>query len=452
MSGLFGTLSMTARALDAQRAGLTVTGQNIANLNTDGYARRALLLAESLIGGVDVTGIRARRDLLLDARVRQEIPAEAREAALADSLSVIEATLGRAGESIDARLSAFFDSFSALASDPTSTVARDGVIQQGRLLARSFNDVASGLAAARREADAQIRTSVDQVNTLAARVARLNESIAAAGDGEAEALRDEREVALQQLAELADVAVINRADGAVDVSVANGRALVLGVSSYQIDVTSTPPDGLAALSIGDTDITTAITGGRLAGALYARDTNIPAAQAQLDALAYGVAQSVNTVHQSGFDLDGNPGQAFFAPLAGAAGAAAALQLDAAIDANPSLVAASGTGAPGDNQTARALAGLRDERTMAGGTATFSDSWGQLVYRVASDTQTARAEQRSRHEVVAQVARLRDQVSGVSLDEESASMLKFQRAYEANARFFSTVNTVLDTLMNVVGAA
>ncbi|MDH4066945.1 MAG: flagellar hook-associated protein FlgK, partial [Acidobacteriota bacterium] len=120
--------------------------------------------------------------------------------------------------------------------------------------------------------------------------------------------------------------------------------------------------------------------------------------------------------------------------------------------DPSLVAASGTGAPGDNAVARALAGLRDARTMAGGTATFSQSWGQLVYRVASDTKTALAEQRSHADVVAQVARLRDQVSGVSLDEESANMLKFQRGYEANARFFSTVNSVLDTLMNVVGAA
>ncbi|MCC7241147.1 MAG: flagellar hook-associated protein FlgK [Acidobacteria bacterium] len=452
MSGLFSILTMTSHALDAQRAGLSVTGNNIANLNTEGYSRRALLLAESLIGGVEVQGIRARRDLLLEARVRQEIPAEAREAALADSLSVVETALGRSGESIDGRLSAFFDGFSALASDPSSTVARDGVLQQGRLLARSFNDMAARLTSARRDADTQVRAGVNEVNALATRVARLNQAIGGAIGGDAEALRDEREVALQQLAELADVSVLHRDDGAVDVSIAGGRALVVGADTYPVEVTSTPPAGLASLSIGGADITTSIARGRLAGALDARDTRLPAYQARLDELAYGVAQSVNTVHQGGFDLNGNPGQAFFAPLAGVAGAAAALQLDAAIDADPTLVAASGTGAPGDNQTARALADLRDTRTMSGGTATFSESWGQLVYRVGSDTQTARAEQQSRHEVVAQVARLRDQVSGVSLDEESANMLKFQRAYEANARFFSTVNTVLDSLMSFVGAS
>ena len=92
-----------------------------------------------------------------------------------------------------------------------------------------------------------------------------------------------------------------------------------------------------------------------------------------------------------------------------------------------------------------------ESASNGGSATFGESWGQLVYRVGTDTQTARAEQQSRGVVLDQVSRLRDQVSGVSLDEEAASMLKFQRGYEANARFFSTVNDVLDTLMNVVGA-
>jgi flagellar hook-associated protein 1 FlgK len=448
MAGLFGTLSMTARALDAQRAGLTVTGNNIANLNTEGYARRRLLLAESLIGGVEVTGVRAQRDRLLETRVRQEIPAEAREAALAESLGVVEVALGRPGESIDARLSAFFDSFAALSSDPTSAVARDGVVQQGRLLSRAFADTAARLESAQHDADAQVRASVSEVNTLAERVARLNVAIAEAGE-DAEALQDERELALQQLSELADVNVLYREDGAVDVSVAGGRALVMGETSYSIEVTSTPPAGLAALSMGGVDITSSMTRGRIGGAIQARDTNIPGYMQQLDELAYGVAQQINAVHQTGFDLNGAAGGAFFAPIAAVAGAASALQLDGALDADPSLIAASGTGAPGDNQVSRALADLRSARTMNGGTATFSDSWGQLVYRAGSDTRIALAEQQSRGEVVAQVERLRDQVSGVSLDEESAQMLKYQRAYEANARFFTTINSVLDTLMNMV---
>jgi flagellar hook-associated protein 1 FlgK len=450
MAGLFNLLSSTARALDAQRAGLTVTGHNMANLNTVGYTRRSLLLAESLIGGVEVQGVRAHRDLLLDRRVRQEIPAEAREGALAESLGVVEATLGRAGESLDAELTAFFDAFSSLAADPASIVARDAVARQGGRLAQAFGDMSSRLGAARRDADVQVRAAADEVNALAARVAALNQAIAGAIGGDVEGLRDEREVALQELAALADVSVLHREDGAVDVALAGGRALVMGADAYRIDVTSTPPSGMAALSMGGQDITTAISGGRLAGAIAARDAHIPAYATRLDELAYEVAQQVNAVHQTGTDLDGNPALAFFTTPGSPAGAAAAMAVNAAVAADPRLVAASATGAPGDNQVARQLAELRDARVV-GGTATFSEAWGQLVYRVATDSRTALARQRGRQEVVTQLSRLRDQVSGVSLDEEAASMLKFQRAYEANARLFSTINGVLDTLMNVVGA-
>ena len=87
--------------------------------------------------------------------------------------------------------------------------------------------------------------------------------------------------------------------------------------------------------------------------------------------------------------------------------------------------------------------------MAGGTATFGDTWSQLVYRVGTDSKAAQDEQRSRSEIVRQVELLREQVSGISLDEEAMMMMKFQRAYEANARFFQAIDQTLDTLMQSV---
>ena len=133
-----------------------------------------------------------------------------------------------------------------------------------------------------------------------------------------------------------------------------------------------------------------------------------------------------------------------------AGAAAGLAVSGAIQGNPSLVAASQTGAPGDNQVALAIAALRSQPVLAGGTASFTEGWAQLAYRVGSDADGARTEQGSRRDVLGQVERLRDQVSGVSLDEEAASMLKFQRAYEANAKYFTAVDDMLQTLMRTVG--
>src|ERR671919_2500599 len=122
---------MATRSLEAQRLGLEVTGQNIANVNTPGYTRRMPEFAaapptdaRSAGRGVDVVGIRATRDRLLERRLMQEMPAEQREAAIAEALSVVETALGTPGTSIDARLSALFDSFATLSESPTSVVAR----------------------------------------------------------------------------------------------------------------------------------------------------------------------------------------------------------------------------------------------------------------------------------------------------------------------------------------
>lgn len=451
MAGLFSSLSMAARSLEAQRAGLDVTGQNIANLNTPGYTRRRLGLAEVVdgTGGVEVLGTRALRDRVLDSRVRSAIPDESREGAIAGALALVETAIGAPGQGLDGRLAAFFDAFSALAVDPTSTVARDGAILQAKQLASAFNATARGLAGSARLADNGVRDAVGQVNTLTAQIAALNDAIATASGVDVEALRDRQLVAIEELSALTSVAVLARKDGGVDVTIPSGRALVIGGSSYAVTI-GAGTGGVATLSLGGAVITGDITTGRIGGLLHARDTLIPGYQTRLDELAFGVAQEVNTLHQSGFDLNGNPGGAFFTPPAAVAGAAAALTVSAPIQANPSLLAASLTGAPGDNQIAKAIAALRDQKVLAGGTATFTEGWAQLAYRVGSDVDTALAAQSSQRDVINQVQRLRDQVSGVSLDEEAASMMKFQRAYEANAKYFTVVDEMLQTLMRTVG--
>ena len=453
MSGLMTSLSMAARALDAQRAGLAVAGENIANLNTDGYVRRTIELAQGApgYGGVEVLGTRARRDAMLEARVRQEAPAEAREGAIANSLAVVEASLGQPGASLDAQLTAFLDGFADLAQDPTSTVARDNVVLQGGLLARSFNDLSSRLSDAERAADKEVRGGIDLINTLAAQVAHLNAAIGGANGADTEGLQDQLGLALKELAELAGVSVVNRPDGGADVSLGDGRAIVMGANAYALSATSVAPSGFASVALGGVDITGELAKGRMSGWLDVRDVNIPGYRSRLDTIAFAVVTEVNTLHQAGIDALAGTGNRFFAPLGAAAGAAAAIAVDAGVAGDSRKISASQTGAAGDNQVAKAIADLRGARVV-NGTATFTESWGQLVYQVGSDMQTAQVQQASRREIVDQVAKLRDQVSGVSLDEEAAAMMRFQRAYEANARYFSAVDQMLATLMRIAGAA
>jgi flagellar hook-associated protein 1 FlgK len=200
------------------------------------------------------------------------------------------------------------------------------------------------------------------------------------------------------------------------------------------------------------DITSEIGAGKIGGLIHARDVLLPAYQASLDTLAYEFASNVNALHAAGVGGDGGTGRSLFTfspAVTGPAGAAGAIAVDPAVAADADLVAAAGAGAPvGDNTTARDIAALRHARVV-GGSATFHESWGQLVYRVGRDSQSASNEQQSREEIVNQVDALRDQVSGISLDEEAVNLLKYQKAYEANARFFRAIDATLDTLLGIL---
>jgi flagellar hook-associated protein 1 FlgK len=453
---LFRTLSGVARALDAQRYGLDVTGQNIANVNTPGYSRRTIDLipvapeAPGTAGrGVDVVGIRALRDRLLEARLTNEIPSQTREAAMAEALAVVESALGTPGSSIDASLEKFFDSFAELSEMPTSASHRDSVLIQGENLAAAFRDMAARLGAARHDADRQVRGNVDDINAILERIAALNVSIGGASSMEKSLhARDEQQQLVRQLSELADVRVLDRQEGGVDISIGNGRPIIVGETTYKLSVSNAPPLGYAAISVNGTDITSEIDAGRLGGFLQVRDANIPDYQGRLDTLAFSVATEVNTVHAAGYDQTGALAGTFFTIPAGVAGAAAALTVRPALAGDRRLISAGSTAEAGNNDTARAIADLRQATVLNGNTATLAEGWGQIVYRVGRDSKSAADERDSRQAIVRQVDALRDAVSGISLDEEAMNLMKFQRAYEANARFFQVIDSTLETLLSL----
>jgi len=457
VANLFGSLSTAARSLDAQQYGLDVTGKNIANVNTDGYTRRKVSLTEiasrngASDGGVEISGAPAQRDAFLEARLRAEGPGVSLGGTIANALSVVQTSLGDTGKSIDGDLAAFFDAFRVLSQDPTSSVSRDTVVSQGVKLAKTFNDMTTRLYASETAADTQIKGSITQINALTTQIASLNAAISGANGSSAESLKDQQAIAVRSLSHLVSVGVMQRSDGGVDITVGDGRALVVGGNFYQLGAAPTPPAGMTAVMLNGIDITGEISGGQMGGAIQVRDVFIPKYQTQLDQLANSVVTQVNAVHSTGFDMNGLNGANFFTPLGGVPGSAQNIAVDPAMAANSNLLAASLSGAVGDNQIAKAIAALADAPAVGPAGSTFTQAWSQIVFQVGSDTQNALASQQSHQDVLSAVQQLRDSVSGVSLDDEATALLMFQRGYQANAKFFATVNDVIDLLMNMVRA-
>lgn len=452
MSGLFDSLSTASNALLAQRMGLDVVGQNMANINTPGYARRVLDLAEvpptdpmSAGRGVSVEGVRALRDQLVEARLRREQGDTARDSAMSEIISAAESAIGLPGQSLDADLAGLFDAFSAFTQDPTSVVARDTVVRAAQKVTGTFARLSGQFTQIQNDADRAIRSAMTDVNAITAEIAKLNKDIAIASY-DVETVRDRQSQLLADLNKLTDIQVLQRADGAIDVTLSSGHALVIGGDSFAV---TQSPNGLTTISIDGANVTSAFTSGRIGGLLAVRDTTIPGYLANLDQIAFDLAGAVNAIHVTGFDGNGAAAGVFFSPLSGVQGAAQALAVDPAIVADPTRVAASATGAAGDNAVALQLAALRNGLVAQGGTRTLVGSWSQLAYSVGSDAAASRAATTSHAQVVTQLEQLRAQTSGVSYDEEAAHLMRYQRAYEANARYFQTILNALDALMEMV---
>lgn len=457
MSGLFDSLSVASTSLNAQRMGMDLVGQNLANVNTEGYSRRQIVLSErpptdanSAGRGVTVAEVRSMRDGYIQSRLRTEQPKSAMDAAVADALSVAESALGTPGSSIDAALEQFFSAFSALSENPASPELRDGVARQGESLAQMFHDVSDRLSAIKQDADTTLSGSVGEINRLTGQIAQYNSQISTANGRDVTGIIDARDVTLQKLSKIVDVTAYQRSDGAMDVAIGQGRALVVGGDAGALSIQHEPSTGNTSIFLNDANISAEIHGGTIAGNMAVRDHYIPDYLEKLDTLAFDFGAAVNDLHATGYDANGDAGGDFFTLPGSVTGAAASIAMNAAVADDPQLIAASGTGALGDNGVSRQIASLRDVRSLDGGTATAANMWGRLVYAVGADSASAVSSRDGRQAVMDQLGRLRDAAAGVSLDEEAASLMKFQRAYEANARYFVTVNNALDTLMGMVG--
>ena len=211
MSGLFGMLSTTARSLDAQRYGLDAAGQNIANVNTPGYSRRVVDFgavpptSERLNAGngVEVLGVRRLRDRFLDRRLFQENPAQNRESALAEALGVVESSLGAPNATLNARLNQFFDAFSA--PGPGADVEHRAGRRAGQGPGAGRRDPRHRRplpAGAARQPTAASATRSTEINSLANRLASLNDRIANADASGTLTLRDEQNEVVRELSSL----------------------------------------------------------------------------------------------------------------------------------------------------------------------------------------------------------------------------------------------------------
>jgi flagellar hook-associated protein 1 FlgK len=256
------------------------------------------------------------------------------------------------------------------------------------------------------------------------------------------ATQDQRDELIRQLSGLVNISVTQTEHG-LTLTTANGIPLVVASQSFALRASTSSGGVQDVLSADGQDITSQIQGGQLAGTLKVRDQVIPQLLSQLNDLASQFTATFNAQHQAGTDLSGNAGQNFFTPLSSLADAAANFSVALT---DPALIAASSDGSAGSNGNLVQLIGLRDQALPAG--ASPIDMYSNLVLQAGNFGADAQAQVNASSLSLQQLTDQRSAVSGVSLDEETTNMIRYQRAYEAAARVVTTVDSMLQSLMNI----
>lgn len=435
MSDLLSLLSLGSAGIAAQGSGVAVAQQNVANVNTAGYSRQRVdLEALARLGGVRADRPDRLEDSLLGARLRTNAGSLAWSRAGADALADLEQRLVAHAPSLEERLGALRARFQQLAATPTDPTLRGAAVDAARELAAGFRDRAGELADARAEANARIRGRVDEASELARRLADANRAVARTGDP---VLRDERDLLAQQLAELVGGAARIDPDGQLRFVLDGGAVLVDGTHAATLAATPDPVTFDLAVAVVDgstrRDVGTTL-GGRLGGDLGFRDGALAAARTELDQLAAAVAAQYNAVHTANVALDGSTGRPLFTGTG-----AADLEVEAAVAADPSLLATRAPGGgPGDNGGALAL--------VAAGPGLANQAI-DLVAHLGTAAARARADVRRDELAGEHLAALRDSLAGVDIQEELANLARFQHASAAMTSFVSTIDQMLGDLID-----
>jgi flagellar hook-associated protein 1 FlgK len=459
----FSGLNAATTALWAHRRGLDVTGQNIANVNTDGYSRQrvdltalsggtvpAFFSTSSGIGqGVNADDVMRIRDSFLEGRGHTEHANNGQLVAETEALELVEQAFREPGDTgIQKMLSEMWSGWQEVANKPDDPAARGQVIKRLETLVGGLHFSQQQLGGQWDQTRENLQVLVDDVNAAAENIASLNIAIRRATQSNLPSndLADQRDVLVMKLADQVGATVRHGQDGVLDV-VVGGMGLVSGGTATKFTLAgATQPDSATGdplrivTAAGDYTVR---TGGTAAGQLTALNTVIPGYRAQLDGIASGLATALNGTHAGGYDLYGDPGTA----ILGSSGGPITASTISVLTTDPKRIAASSVG-PGTPNLDR---GNADKIAQLANSVTGVDAgYRKMIVELGVQSAVSKRNLDIQTSITTTVDAARDSVAGVNLDEELTNMLSYQHAYAAAGRMITAIDEALDVLINRTG--
>ncbi len=432
-------ISTALSSLRTQRIAIDVAGQNIANVNTPGYSRQRVDMTAGT--GVDVSAISRLHNGILGDRSRTEGAQMQNLVVTSSVLSEVEEVFPEpTSYGLQTKLDALWTSFSDVAREPENSGARVQVLSQANAVTDWLNNAATELGDITTSHSASLSNLVTTVNGYSKELSELNVAISQSVESTqaANALEDRRAYVADQLAQLVGGSYLT--NDANQLSVTLGGGTLVGPATYEtLQVASA--GGTTSLQWATDSSTATVTSGSANGYLTAINTTVNSWTTTLNGVASAITSQVNAVQATGYDRDGNAGSDLFS---GSTASTITVALTDGDDIAASAVAPSGGVASLDGSKADSMAALA---TAANGP---DELYQNLVVSLGFAVQAAEQAAATQESLTSSITSQIDSESGVSIDEEMANLLAYQRAYEAAARVLTAIDAVLETLINRTG--
>ena len=563
----FDKIEIGRRALFAAQSGQRSTGQNVANVNTEGYKRQSIVQSSSAAeydgrtNGVGVDGVKQAQDEFLERKIlssNSELRNSTTKAEILRNLEIIYND--RNGQGISNAMAELWGAWSELATSPESGPFRMNLAEKAINLTEKFNRFHSETSDFKKELVKGLTAEIHDVNNWANEIAGLNKKVAniEARGGNANELKDQRDRLAGNISDKVDIQRSYNKNGRLHIEFGGGHTLVDGDEAYQLDLNYNANSSekvaiiLKLQKTTNMDITQFIKQGETSEKVKMVNEYIPSVINKFDDLANSVKDEVNSLYVTGTPLDEafknlvsasnfkpeyvndeidglklgqltlnivdedgySSGQisveikpddtaqsiAFKineaaninntnsnledVPLTAAvigqkfeinsrsnygfyiaedtSSAMSKLGINAFFTGNngvkdlqvnqqlldsPEKIAAGVKMLPGNNDVALQISELRYATPLNNGSESFSEFYDRAITDMALDLQSSKKSSEVQQETLDQYKVMRQEVSGVSLDEEMANMIKYQRAYEASAKFSGIADEMLNTTIN-----
>jgi flagellar hook-associated protein 1 FlgK len=468
MSKIQGLMDVGKRSMAISQSALQTASHNIANKSTEGFTRQRVETANSapqdegryrLGTGAKISGINRVNNPWIEKQIEREGSQFAFLEGQTQALARLESAMNEQSvKGLNNSISEFFGSFRDLASNPESALPRTQVREAASSLIRSFKDVRRQLDNVSTDLNKSVELSVSEANGFAKEIADLNvkiQNIEIASNAPANDERDRRDLLVKKLSEKLDISYAeDPQSGMINITAGSTAILVAGSSTTELKTFTNQDNDVVIYNEMSKegsrfDVTEQFRKGVVGGALDMRHGQVTDLANALDMLAYNIATSVNEVHMEGYNRYNQAGVNFFdVPMDGTF-SVNDLALNDAIQKDVGhIAAASKAGAPGDNTTANVIQELQFRPMMEDGKYSFDDFYNSKVGEVGIFAQRANSALESQKNTLDQLKNVRESVSGVSLDEEAAKMIEYQKSYEASARMIKIADEMFDTVLNL----